>query len=96
MIYILLTMVAALAALNAYASRLSLRSRLNDRSQKKAQLLLIWLLPLLGAFLTIQALKGSARGSGLGRGGASMEPEQAWLYSGHGGDCQPGETGCGE
>jgi hypothetical protein len=96
MLYLLFLIVAVLAAFNAYASRLSLRSSLNDRSQKRAQLLLIWLLPLLGAFLTIQALKGSGRGSWLGRGGAEMEPEQAWLYSNHGDDCSPGDPGCGE
>lgn len=96
MLYLLLAIVAVVVAFNAYASRLALRSRLNDRQQKRAQLLLIWLVPVLGAFLTTQALKGSTRGSWFGRGGAESEPEQAWLYSGHEGDCPPGDPGCGE
>jgi hypothetical protein len=96
MLYLLLAILAVVVAFNAYASGVALRSRLSDRRQKGAQLLLIWLVPVLGAFLTTQALKGSARGSWFGRGGAAMEPEQAWLYSGHGDDCPPGDPGCGE
>ncbi|HEX8293264.1 MAG TPA: hypothetical protein VF570_15995 [Pyrinomonadaceae bacterium] len=96
MLYLLLSIIAVLAALNVYASRLALRSQLNDRWQKKAQVLLIWLVPVLGAFLTIQVLKGFSRGSWPERGGAAMEPEQAWFYTGGGGDCPPGDAGCGE
>jgi hypothetical protein len=96
MLYFLLSIAALVVAFNAHASLVALRSKLSDRKQKRAQLLLIWLIPFLGAFLTTQALKGSSRGSWFGRGGAGMEPEQAWLYSGPGDDCPPSDPGCGE
>ena len=96
MLYLFLSIVAVVVAFNVYASKVAVQSQLNDRRQKRAQLLLIWLVPVLGAFLTAQALKGSARGSWLGRGGAATEPEQAWMYAGHGDDCPPSDPGCGE
>jgi hypothetical protein len=43
----------SLLALNTHASRLSLRDELVSPSQRKAQLLLIWLLPVLGALLVM-------------------------------------------
>ncbi len=96
MLYLLISIVAVLVALNVYASWLALRSQLNDRAQKKAQLFLIWLVPIIGAFLTIHVLKGSLRGSWFGRGGAATEPGQEWWYPEHGDDCPPGDSGCGE
>lgn len=96
MLYLITALVAVIVAANAYASLLALRSRLNDRRQKRAQLLFIWLIPVLGAFITIQVLKGFPRGSLFGRGGTALEPEQAWMYAEHGDDCPPGDTGCGE
>ena len=95
MLYFLISIAAVLIAFNAYASRVALRSQLSDRGQKKAQLLLIWLVPVLGAFLTVQVLKGSSRGSWFGGGGAVAEPEQAWMHSGHGDDCPPGDPAAG-
>jgi len=96
MFYLLSSIVAVVVAFNVYASWVALRSQLSNRGQKKAQLLLIWLVPVLGAFLTTQALKGPSRRPRFGRGSAAMEPEQAWLYSGRGDDCPPGDPGCGE
>ena len=95
MFYLLISIVVVLIALNVYASRLALRSQLNDKPQKKAQLLLVWLVPALGAFLTIHVLKGSTRGSWFGRGGAT-EPGQEWWYPEHGDDCPPSDPGYAE
>jgi hypothetical protein len=99
MLYLLLTFPVLLVGLNVYASRLSLRSPLNDRWQRNAQLLLIWLVPFVGSLLTIHVLGEHFRSSWFGRGHAEMEPEQAWLLAGHGGggnDCSPGDSDCGE
>jgi len=97
MSYLFIPVLALLAAFNVYASRLALRSRLNDRSQKRAQLLLIWLVPVLGAFLTAHVHKSRpSRGSWFGPEGASTDPGEGWAYAGRQDDCTPGDPGCGE
>jgi len=95
MLYLILIILAVLVAFNVYASRLALRSPLNDRWQRRAQLLLIWLVPLVGSLLAVQVHRGTARGSWLGAG-ASSEPEEAWYLSDSADDCPPGDPGCGE
>lgn len=95
MSYILLIILAALLVFNIYASRAILRSTLNDESQKRMQILFVWLLPILGAVITLQVLKDSSRKSRLSGGLVGMQYDQAWDYHGHNDDCPPGAD-CGE
>lgn len=52
---IALTIVAVAIPLwlNVWATRMILQDALSERPQKRAQLLLVWLLPLLGAIVTL-------------------------------------------
>ncbi len=96
MLYLLLFLTAVLLVLNLYASRLILRSKLNDAFEQKAQLVLVWIIPFLGAAFTIHVLKESFRSPWFGRGHSGIEPEQAWYGRGNGQDCAPGDGDCGE
>ena len=95
MLYVLLTVLVMLVLFNVHASRIILRSKVNDASQKRRQLAFVWLLPLLGALVAVQVHKAS-RASGPGGGLVGMEYEQAWDYAGHEDNCSPDDPGCGE
>jgi len=92
-------------ALNVYATLCLYRSPLYDARQKRPQLFLIWLLPVLGAVLAIQFSKehrpaGRAGdysadcGIGGGLGGYSAG-DCATGDGGGGGDCGGGDGGGG-
>lgn len=92
--YVLLIILAALVLFNAYVSRVVIRSKVNDESQKKMQLAFVWLLPAIGAMIALHVLKPS-RNSMPGEGAGGMEYRQAWDYAGHDEHCPP-DAGCGE
>lgn len=59
MIYILALVLSIFGALNLYASWKVLHDELSTGKQKLLQLCLIWLLPIMGAVLTISLVSGT-------------------------------------
>ena len=58
MIYFVLSMLAALLALNAFASTAIARDDNPMIAQKIGQLLLVWIVPVLGVLLVLYFMKG--------------------------------------
>jgi hypothetical protein len=52
-LFILLLVLAVLLSLNVWATRLVVRDQLSERVQKVFQLLLVWLLPVIGAVIVL-------------------------------------------
>jgi hypothetical protein len=50
---LLLLLLAVPLALNLWATKLVIRDDLSERGQKVAQLLLVWLLPVVGAVIVL-------------------------------------------
>lgn len=69
--------IAGWVALNVYASRRSIRDELASPAQRIAQLLFIWLVPILGAIVTLAVLRNSPEPS---RGTYRKEPDMGDQY----------------
>jgi hypothetical protein len=52
-LFIVLLVLALLLALDVWATRLVVRDELSERGQKVFQLLLVWLLPVIGAVIVL-------------------------------------------
>lgn len=50
---LLVLMICIIAFLNIFATRAALRDDLSERGQRIAQVLMVWLLPILGALLVL-------------------------------------------
>jgi len=64
---IVLTIVAVAIPLwlNVWATRMILQDALSERPQKIAQILLVWLLPLLGAIVALAVHRKEEKGPGV-------------------------------
>lgn len=82
--------------LNAYATLRLQRSPLYDARQKRPQLFLIWLLPILGALLVIQFSKEQRPGGRPGDYAADCGSDGGGLGSYSAGDCGGGSGGGGD
>lgn len=92
----LLVALALLSTLNAYATQRLRRSTLYDARQKRPQLFLIWLLPVLGALLVIQFSREHRPGVRSGEYSADCGIDGGGLGSYSAGDCTAGDGGdCG-
>ena len=96
MLYILLTILAVFVLFNVYASRTVLRSKVHNESQKRMQLVFIWLLPVVGALNAVHVEKDKASRQSKPSGRlVGMEYEQGWDHASHVDDCSP-DADCGE
>jgi hypothetical protein len=69
--------VAALLVLNIYASRRSIRDQLVSPTQRIAQLCFVWLVPILGAIVTLAVLRNTLEPS---EGTYRKEPDLGEQY----------------
>lgn len=70
-------LLAGLIGLNSYASLLCMRSTIAEPSQKLYQLILVWVMPLLGAAIAIHVAREATRDDAA---------REAWFESGAGDD----------
>ena len=76
---ILLVGLLVLVVINVYASRQSYRDILSSRRQRFAQIVLIWLLPIIGAALALRLTRDAPE---LSNGKYSAEPNMGDEYGG--------------
>ena len=90
--YRLLIFLAPLVLLNSYTSYVVLRSQLNDAVQKRRQIVLVWLVPVLGSIITLHVLKSANKVSSPLSGTPPMDFGDGAAENG---GCAPGMD-CGE
>lgn len=64
MIYVLTMVLGVILALNVKATLLVVSDQLSERNQRLIQICLVWLLPIVGAFIVLAVHRGEEKHSG--------------------------------
>jgi len=91
--YLFAAILTLIFLVNCYASWIVLCSQDSEKAQKLMQLGLVWLLPPMGAVLTISILKASPDRLSGDRTSKEMSAEEAWSYQNHSYECGHHGTG---
>jgi hypothetical protein len=80
---LMVALLVVFVVLNAWATRAIIRDQLSSPAQRKAQLVFVWLVPFLGALLTVYLKRGEPeRAEGRYREEAELGGEDVPLFIG--------------